>query len=186
MDRLKRCLLLVVVTLIGCAPVMAQTPEAATPESGPGIQVVVLADSAAVPATLEDETPVPAVVPLDHRLARITMRPGLAFHTGSAMQSALVYVERGSVVLAGAERIGVVSVGDGMPILAAGSEDVVCERDVCEVAPGQQVVLGPGNSFSLVEDALIVEATGDEEAVITMSAVLMANDRPLCWICPTM
>lgn len=190
MARWKRFAVATALLLVGSMPALAasQTPTAATPyaatrQSGPGIQVDVLADTADVPMAVGSATPEPGMMPLDHRLARITMTPGTAF-TGPVLQSAIVYVESGSIVISPAEAAASVNVGDGAPIV---SDDggVVCAEGICDIEPGQSVVLGAGNSLSSVMDSLEVEAAGDEPAVIELSAVLMGGHRPLCWICPT-
>lgn len=191
MERWIRCAIITVLLLAGIIPALAtsQTPEdatpfVATPQPAQDIQVVVLADTADVPLTTGSGSPEPAVVPPDHRLARITMRPGASF-SGPVLQSALIYVESGRVSLSPEEAAASVSVGDGAPIVAADGGGVVCERDVCPIEPGQTVILGAGNSLSSVMDSLMVRVEGAEPAVLEMSAVLIEGHRPLCWICPT-
>lgn len=191
MERWRHFAVFAALLLVGFVPALAAsqaspvaTPYTETPQSGPGIQVNVLADTANVPPAVGDATPEPGMMPLDHRLARITMAPGTAF-TGPVLQSAIVYVESGSIAITPAEAPASVNVGDGATIVAANDGSVVCAEGTCDIEPGQTVVLEAGNSLSSVMDSLDVKMVGDEPAVLALSAVLVEGHRPLCWICPT-
>jgi|GEM_PF-2446768 len=186
-QMVKRWLVVVMVALTGLAPglAVAQTPVVATPTGGPGIQVTVLAETGALTMTPGEGTPAPLMPSVEHRLERVTMEPGLGFRSGVVTQSMLIYVESGSISLSAQETDVSVDVGDGQPILSGDGETVLCEQDICIVQPGQEVVLGSGNSFAMVQDTVHVNTVGNEAAVFEMSSVVILDDRPLCWICPT-
>ncbi len=180
---------LLAIALAGFAPAsgIAQTPAAATPivatpQPGPGIQVTILADTGDLPPLSVDGTPTP--VQASHRLVRITMQPELGFLTGASIESALIAVESGSIVVSTTNNPAVVNVANGEPIMAEDGA-VLCEQGLCDVAAGQTVVLGPGNGFTMAQDVIQVDTVGNEPAVFQMSVVFSSDGNVLCWICPT-
>jgi hypothetical protein len=75
-----------------------------------------------------------------------------------------------------------VEVGRGEAI-SSPDDTVVCESGACDLAPGQEVILGPGNSISLKQSSFTAQALEGEPVVLNLG-LLQGDDPSLCYICP--
>lgn len=185
MLRLVRYALLSISVIAGFAPAIADSrvTPGASPPSGAGVEMMVLADTTGLEAAAGEGATVPGVAPARHRLLRFTMEPGAGFDTGIVLHSALVYVESGRVTVVPADTRAHVRVGSGDTIVSDDG-DVLCSHDSCAVEPGQAIVLGPGNGLAVEKGALRFEGVDSETTVFQVSALFTPNNDQRCWICP--
>lgn len=168
------------IILIGSGPAagMAQTPADATPgpEIGPGFEITVLGVSRYEENAAElDRNGDP--IRRNHALLAITMQPGVALPAFIGTQSAVVHVASGELQ---------VTVNDGEAAVGgpAGTSGS-CGDQVCVVNPGEQVILGEGETISLTEASFLLGTPADAAAEFQMTILVPVDDvSNRCWICP--
>ena len=159
----------------------AQTGSEATPETGAGFTIETIGSSERVAALggRSDRRR----GQLSHYLLRVTLQPGATLPEASEVPSVLIHLDSGRIQVSpsAGEEIRV-EVGRGEAI-SSPDDRVVCKEGGCDLAPGQEVLLGPGNSISLKQSSFIAQALEGEPVVLNLG-LLEVDDPSLCYICP--
>lgn len=159
----------------------AQTGPEATPESKTGFSIETIGSSENVASP--GGTTGRRGRELNHYLLQVTVQPGATLPEASEIPSALIHLDSGRVLVSpsAGEEIWV-EVGSG-EVISSAEGTAVCERGGCFLDPGQDVLLGPGNSISLKQGSFAVQALEDEPVVLDLGLVV-EDDPSLCWVCP--
>lgn len=159
----------------------AQSTPVATPEAEAGVSIETIGASTDVAGSGDKSNR--AVGELSHYLLRVTLQPDATLPEALEVPSALIQIDSGRIRVSpsAGEEIWV-DVGRGKPI-SSPDDTLVCESGDCALEPGQDVILGPGNSISLKQSSFTAQALEGEPVVLSLG-LLQGDDPSLCWVCP--